>query len=416
MRTIVMGGGVIGVTTAYYLAKAGAQVTVLERRPEAGQETSFANAGLIAPGHANAWASPRAPLTLLKSLWREDTALRFRFSADPRLWAWGLRFLANCTAARNRVNTLRKFRLCLYAREALIALRRETGIDYQACTQGALYLYREAAHLRTGVATMQRLAEHGLTYEAVDRDRCVELEPAFAPVKDRIAGAIHCPLDESGDCHLFTRNLAALCAGMGVDFRYGVPVAGLRTAGDRITAVLTDRGEVAADAYVLALASYSPEVARSVGLRLPIYPVKGYSLTVPVGGRNLAPTLPGVDEHYLVAFARLGDRLRLTATAEFAGYDTGFTARDFAPMLRLARELFPDGGDYDRPDYFACLRPMTPDGPPILGRARHRNLYLNTGHGHIGWTMACGSGRITADLVTGKEPELELAGLTVQRY
>lgn len=416
MKTIVMGAGVVGITAAYYLAKAGCEVTVLDRQPGAARETSFANAGIIAPGHANAWASPRAPMILLKSLVRDDTALRFKLTADPRMWAWSLRFLANCTAERNRVNTLRKFHLCLYAREALIALRDETGIGYDACAKGALYLYRDAAHLLTGVQAMQRLAEHGLPYERVDRERCAELEPALGPVKDRIVGGIYCPMDESGDCHLFSANLAGLCERLGVAFRYGTTVQGLRAEGEHITAVVTDRGELSADAYVLSLGSYSPQVARTVGLKLPIYPIKGYSLTVPVDGRNLAPTLPLVDEHYLVACARFGDRLRLTATAEFAGYDTSFAPKDFAPMLRVARELFPDGGDYDRPDYWACLRPMTPDGPPILGRARHRNLYLNTGHGHIGWTMACGTGRLTADLVTGRQAELDLTGLTLDRY
>ncbi len=413
MRVVVLGGGVIGVATAYYLAQGGATVTVVDRQPGPARETSFANAGLIAPAHAYAWASPRAPGVLLRSLWRDDTALRLKPRLDPRLLGWGLRFLANCGAARNRANTLTKLRLCIYSRAQLIALRESEGLAYDAVAKGALYLYRDAAHLGIATANARLLADHGLRIETIDRDRCLDIEPALAPVADRIAGAIYAPDDESGDCRLFTEALARRSADLGVAFRWGETVRRLDGDGERVAAVLTDRGRIAGDAFVLALGSYSPAIARGVGVRLPIYPVKGYSLTFPVKDTHAAPTVPGVDEHYLVAFARFGDRLRVTATAEFAGYDTGYAPADFTVMTRVARELFPAAADFDRPEPFACLRPMTPDGPPIMGRGRHRNLWLNTGHGHIGWTMAAGSGRIVADLILGRAAGIDLAGLTL---
>ncbi len=416
MRIIILGGGVVGVTTAYYLAKAGHEVVVIERHDAVAQEASFANAGLIAPGHAYAWASPRAPMMLLTSLFKRDSALKLRLRVDPRMWAWGLRFLANCTAERNRANTVRKLALCLYSRQALIALRQETGIAYDEIARGALYLYRDRALFTAGVRNMAVLNEHGMALEAIDPARCAEIEPVLAAARDKLAGAIYAPSDESGDSRLFTENLARLCRDRGVVFDLGVTVTGLEAAGGRVTRALTDKGPVVGDAYVLALGSYSPIVARRIGVKLPIYPVKGYSVTVPTEGFDGAPTVGGVDEGNLVAFARMGDKLRLTSTAEFAGYDTSFEARNFAGMLRVARELFPRGGAYDRPQYWACLRPMTPDGPPILGPGRHRNLWFNTGHGHMGWTMACGSARIVADLIDGRKPEIDIAGLTVERY
>jgi D-amino-acid dehydrogenase len=416
MRVAVLGAGVIGVATAYYLARGGHLVTVIDRQPRVAQETSFANAGLIAPGHASAWASPRAPWILAKSLWRSDTALRMRLRADPALWRWNLKFLANCSRARNRANTRRKLTLCIYSRERLIELRRETSIAYDEIAKGALYLYRSPAHFEVGRRAIAMFNEYGLGLEAIDPARAVALEPALAGAQGRLAGAIYAPGDESGDCRRFTEELAHLCGTMGVVFRLGTTITRLAAEGDRVTAVHTDQGEIDADAYVLALGSYSPHLARPLGLELPIYPVKGYSLTLPLGDPAQAPMIGGVDEGYLVAFARMGNRIRLTGTADFAGYDTEHQPQHFATLIRCARELFPHAADYDRPDYWACLRPMTPDGPPILGLARHRNLYLNTGHGHMGWTMACGTSRIVADLIDGRQPELDIAGLTLERY
>ncbi len=416
MKIIVMGGGLMGVTTAWYLAQAGHEVTVIDRRDGVARETSFANAGLIAPGHSHAWASPRAPMTLLKSLFSRDTALRFRLKADPRMWAWSLRFLANCTAERNRANTLVKVKLCNYSREALIALRRETGIIYDETAKGALYLYRDKEHLQTGLANMGLLNDQGLGLTALDPDGVATLEPALAHFKRRLAGAIYAPQDESGDAFVFAEKLAELCRTRGVTFLLNSTITGIATDGDRIAGVITESGRRAADGYVLALGSYSPLVARGLSVKLPVYPVKGYSVTIPTAGFDGAPTIGGVDEEYLVAFCRMGDRLRLTATADFAGYDTAYEAKDFALMLRVARELFPNAGAFDQPSHWACLRPMTPDGPPIIGGTRYQNLWINTGQGHMGWTMACGSGRIIADLIDGKKPDIDVSGFSPQRY
>jgi len=416
MKTIVMGGGVIGVTTAWYLAQAGHEVTVIDRRDGVGRETSYANAGLIAPGHSYAWASPRAPMMLLKSLFGVDTPLRFRLRADPRMWAWGLRFLLNCTAARNRANTAVKVTLCSYSRDALIALRKETGIAYDETAKGALYLYRDKEHLKTGIANMQLLNDHGVGLKELDPEGVATLEPALAHIKGKLAGAIYAPKDESGDAFAFTEKLAEMSKARGVAFQFGARIGGIAASGDRIDGVVTDKGRITGDHYVLALGSDSPLVARGLSLKLPVYPVKGYSVTIPTEGFDGAPTIGGVDEQNLVAFCRMGDRLRLTATADFAGYDTDYTARDFAVMLRVARELFPNAGAFDRPSYWACLRPMTPDGPPIIGATRYKNLWLNTGQGHMGWTMACGSARIVADLIQGKEPDIDIGGFSPARY
>jgi D-amino-acid dehydrogenase len=413
---VILGAGVMGMTTAYYLAKAGREVTVIDRQAEPAAETSFANAGLIAPGHSNAWASPRAPMILLKSLWRDDTALRFRLRFDPAMWRWGLQFLANCTLERNRRNTLIKLGLARYSREKLIELRQAERIAYDEISKGCIYLYRDPQHFETGQRAIGFLKAQGYPLDILDRTACVWLDPALAPARDRIAGAIYAPQDESGDCHAFVQALARVCEGLDVKFRYGTSVRGLHTQGSRVEAVATDRERIAADQVVLALGSYAPQIARSAGIDLPIYPVKGYSLTLPLKDKTAAPTLGGVDEGYLVAFARMGDRLRLTATADFAGYDTSHRPENFATMIKVARELFPEAAHYDQPRYWACLRPMTPDGPPILGATKLSNLFLNTGSGHMGWTMACGSSRLVTDLMLGHKPDIPLDGMTLDRY
>jgi D-amino-acid dehydrogenase len=415
MRIMVLGGGVIGVTTAYELARDGHEVTVLDRQPQAANETSFANAGLVAPGHASAWASPRAPKILIKSLFRDDQAFKLRLRAEPRMWAWLRLFLRQCTTERARLNTIRKLRLCLYSQEALHEVVSASGVAYDAQTGGLLYFYRSQEGFEQGIAKSVMLCENELPLEILDRERVAELEPALVPVKERIAGAIYAPSDESGDAHLFTCGLAAFCRDeMGVRLAFETTIHRIEAQGDRVERVVTDKGALTADAYVLALGCDSPIVARPIGIRLPIYPVKGYSVTIPVRPGDTSPRLGGVDEEHLLAYARMGDRLRLTARAEFAGYDRSHRPKDFRHLLQVASELFPDGGDYTRPHYWAGLRPMTPAGTPILGQTRYRNLFLNTGHGHMGWTMSCGSARLIADVIAGRTPELSLEGLTLQ--
>jgi D-amino-acid dehydrogenase len=414
MHILVMGAGVVGVTAAWQLLEDGHEVTVIDRQSDAAAETSFANAGLVAPGHAFAWASPKAAQTLLKSLILKDQPLRFRLRTEPAFWRWSLQFVAQCTSERARRNTRIKHRLCRYSQQALQAVADATGIDYDGERRGILYLHRTQATLDRGVANMQILREAGQELEVVDRERAVTLDPALAPSKDKIAGAIYGPTDESGDACKFTRALAALAAERGASFRYRTTIRALEASGDRIEGVVTDQGELRADAYMLSCGSDSPLLTRTLGERLSVYPIKGYSLTVPVDGANNPPTMGGIDEDNLCAYVRLGERVRATAIAEFAGYDTSHSPADFESMLRALKDLFPSGGDYARPQYWACLRPMTPEGTPVLGQGRYRNLWYNTGHGHMGWTMACGTARLCADMIAGRPPDLPLEGLTLR--
>jgi D-amino-acid dehydrogenase len=412
MKILVLGGGVIGVTTAYYLARDGHEVTVIERQSQAASETSYANAGLIAPGHAFAWASPKAPGIMLRSLFNDDQALRLKWSADPRLWSWVGLFLRQCTSARARINTIRKLGLCVYSVEALREVVADTQVEYDGLNGGNLYFYRTPQSFEKGVEHTGILREHGLDMQVLERDRVAAIEPALAPHKDAIAGAVYTPGDASGDARMFSRGLAAFCAEhLAVTWKYDTAILGIDTSGDRVEGVVTNAGRIEADSYVMALGCDSAIVGRKIGLRLPIYPVKGYSVTVPVRESNAAPTMGGVDDDNLIAYCPMGKRLRLTSTAEFSGYDRSHRPRDFRAMLRLGRELFPSAADYDQPDYWAGLRPMTPEGTPFLGPAHYRNLYLNTGHGHIGWTMSCGSAKVTADLIAGREPGVDLQGM-----
>jgi D-amino-acid dehydrogenase len=415
MKTLVLGGGIVGIATAYYLARAGQEVTVLEEKEGLGLEATSGNAGIIAPGHSFAWASPRAPRMLVESLRGGETAIRVKLTADPRLYLWGLRFLRECTAQRARRNTLIKLRLCQYSQAVMTGLAQQEGIEYHAITKGALYVFRDRAELELGARKMSLLAEHGQKQEILDATEVAKLDPVFEPVRHKIAGAIRDLGDSSGDAHSFTENLARVCREkLGVTVQLGTRVAALVASGDRVDGVATSRGTLAADNYVLALGVGSPIVGRPIGVRLPIYPAKGYSVTFPLKPGGLAPTLPGVDEQWLVGWSRLGDRLRMTSTAEFAGYDWGWTPRDFNNILRFARDIFPAAAEYEQGQYRACLRPMTPDGPPILGLGRYRNLFLNAGHGHMGWTMACGTAKIVADLMTGRMPDLDLEGLMLR--
>lgn len=413
MRVVVLGGGVIGVTTAYELLKDGHEVTLLEKAPSVALGASFGNAGMIAPGHAFAWASPKAPKILLKSLWRDDQPLRFRLSADPALWKWSFRFLRECTAERARLNTQRKHRLCTYSQAVLQEISAESGVSYDANPAGLLYFHRTAETLERGVRNMKILRDLGQDQEILDAAAIARLDPALASVSDKIAGGVYCRTDAAGDAHKFTRELARVVTERGGRVLEGVKVERIRTEGDRVTSALTSQGVIEGDAFVLAAGIHSPHLARDLGYDLPIYPIKGYSMTLPIHGNHLGPTVGAVDEDNLIAYSRLGDRLRVTATAEFAGYDDSHKPDDFSLMLRKMQDLMPGAADYTQPSFWAGLRPMTPQGTPYLGLARHKNLFFNTGHGHIGWTMSCGSARVTRDLIAGRKPETPLDGMTV---
>ncbi|KXU84222.1 amino acid dehydrogenase [Paraburkholderia monticola] len=411
MKIIVLGGGVVGVTTAYQLQKDGHEVVIVERQPLVAAETSWGNAGMIAPGHSFVWSSPKAPMILLKSLVLKDQALRFKFSADPRLYSWSWRFLMECTSEKARRNTLLKHRLAAYSQRVLQDVVAENAIEYDRNERGILYFHRTQEALDRGIEHMKLLESDGQVINVLSRDQVVALEPSLAPAKNSIAGAIHCPTDETGDPAKFTRALAQIVVARGGTLLTDTTIERFETAGQDVMGVGTSRGLLKGDAYVLALGPYSPVLGRQIGIDLPIYPIKGYSLTIPIDGRPMPPTIAAIDEHNLVAISRFGDRIRVTATAEFAGYDTSHQPSDFAFMKSVTRELYPDGANYDRAEMWAGLRPMTPTNLPFLGRTKYRNLYLNTGHGHIGWTMSHGSARITADLIAGLTPAIPMVGL-----
>ncbi len=417
MRVAVLGAGVVGVTTAWYLARDGHEVTVFDRQAAAGLETSFANGGQVSAAHAEPWANPQTPRKVLKWLGRADAPLVFRWRRwDPALWAWGLRFLRNCTTARAERNLERTLRVALYSRRMLAALRQETGIEYDQRREGILHVYRDAGEFAAARHATEVMTRHGLDRRVLSADECVQVEPALAPVRKRLLGGTYSPDDESGDAHMFTSRLAALASENGVRFRYGTRIVGLAPAGDAIEGMVTDAGTERADAYVVALGSFSPFLLRPLGLRLPVYPAKGYSGTISTRGAAHAPTVSVTDDENKIVYSRLGERLRFAGTAELAGWDASLTEARAAALVRKARELFPEAGDYGGAELWAGLRPVTPDSVPIIGRGRWRNLFLNTGHGTLGWTMSCGSARIVADLVTGRAPAIEVEGLGPERF
>ena len=393
MKVAVLGAGVIGVTTAWYLRQAGHDVQVLERREGPGLETSFANGGQISADHAMPWAKPGVPLQALKWLAREDAPLLFRLRADPAQWRWGLQFLRNCTALRFKENAARLQGLGRYSRAQLQALRKETGIQYDQAARGILVLHTGGRPFEPGMKTP---------------DECIALEPAIAQMRNRLVGGRLYPEDESGDAYKFTAELAKLCEANGVRFDFGVSIERLLTENGKITAVKAPTGSIHADAFVLALGSYSPLLARPLGIDLPIYPLKGYSVTMPVKNPAAAWTMSISDEAHKLVLSRLGDRLRIAGTAELNGYDTSINRVRCEAIVKRVLELFPDAGDPSQATYWAGLRPATPTNLPCLGRTKYPNLFLNTGHGTLGWTHACGSGRILADLVSGRRPGIDL--------
>lgn len=417
MKALVLGAGVVGVAAAWYLARAGVAVTVVERRPGAGLETSFANGGQISASHAEPWANPGTPAKALRWMGHEDAPLVFRWRRlDPALWAWGLRFLANCTARRAAVNTERTLRVALYSRACLKALRAETGITYDQREAGILHIYRDPREFAQACQAAELMRALGLARRTLTPDQCRDLEPALATMHGELAGGLHSPDDESGDAHLFTARLAGLAAARGVDFRWSTNVLGLVGERGRVAGVITDRGTLTADAYVLAAGSWSPLLARGLGLRLPIYPAKGYSATIPIEDPRGAPTISITDDENKLVFSRLGERLRAAGTAELAGWDASLDDYRAHLVLEKTKTLFPRAGGFERAELWAGLRPVTPDSVPLLGRTPCPNLWLDTGHGTLGWTMACGSGAALADLITGKTPEINLEGLGLDRF
>jgi D-amino-acid dehydrogenase len=417
MRVAVLGAGVVGVTTAWQLACDGHEVIVIERRETPGLETSFANGGQISASHAEPWANPSVLPKVLRWLGREDAPLLIRWRRfDPALWGWGLRFLANCTKARAKINTERTLRVALYSRRLLKELRAETGIEYDQQSRGILHIYREAKEYEHACREAEAMREFGLARQSLDRNGIVAIEPALRHIAPKLAGGLYSQDDESGDAHKFTLALAKLAAERGVVFRFAENIHGFELAKGRLAAIVTDQGKIAVEAAVLALGSFSPLLARQLGFSLPIYPAKGYSVTLPVGPADEAPSVSLTDDEHRMVYSRLGERLRIAGTAELGGYDASLNRRRADLLLARAMAIFPKAGRTAEAEFWAGLRPVTPDSVPIIGQSPLPGLFLNTGHGTLGWTMSCGSARLIADLMGGKKPEIDPAGLGWERF
>ena len=416
MKVLVLGSGVIGVTSAYYLGRSGHEVTVVDRQPKPALETSFANAGEVSPGYSSPWAGPGVPVKAIKWLLMRHGPLVIRPKLDPVMWVWLLKLLRNCTSARYAINKSRMIPIAEYSRDCLRALRTETGIHYDERSRGTLQLFRKPSQLDHTAGDIAILQQYGVPYEVLDRAGCVAAEPALAAVKDKIAGGLRLPQDETGDCHMFTEALAAEAVKLGVQFKFNTSIDGLVADAQRVTGVATSAGLLQADAYVVALGSWSPRLLRPLGISVPVYPIKGYSITVPVADPAGAPVSTVMDESYKVAITRLGDRIRVGGTAEISGYSGKLDAARRATLDHSLTDMFPRGGDLGKASFWCGLRPMTPDGPPVIGATRYRNLHLNTGHGTLGWTMACGSGKVLADLLSGRKPDIDTTALALSRY
>ena len=422
MKVLVLGSGVVGVTSAYYLAQKGFDVTVIDRQPAVGMETSFANAGQISPGYSAPWAAPGVPLKAIKWLFQRHAPLALK--ADFTFWQlqWTLQLLRNCTAARYDTNKERMVRLAEYSRDCISELRTSTGIAYEGRTGGTLQVFRTQKQLDAEAKDIAVLSRLGVPFEHLDPDGCARAEPALALVKDKLMGGLRLPGDETGDCQLFTQNLAEKAANLGVTFRQDVSIEQLLTENGKLVGVEISTAEgtekLQADQYVVALGSYSRLLMQGLGLSLPVYPVKGYSLTVPVINSAAAPISTVMDETYKVAITRFNDRIRVGGMAELAGFDLSLNPRRRETLEMVLNGLFPNGGDISKSQFWTGLRPMTPDGTPIIGKASntYQNVWLNTGHGTLGWTMACGSGQLLADLMAGQKPAIQSDDLALSRY
>jgi D-amino-acid dehydrogenase len=415
MRVVVLGSGVVGVTSAYYLARAGHEVTVIDREAGPALETSFANAGQISPGYASPWAAPGVPMKAVKWMFQKHAPLAIRLDGTQFQLQWMWQMLQNCTSSRYAVNKGRMVRLAEYSRDCLQALRADTGIQYEGRTGGTLQVFRTQQQFDGAAKDIAVLKDANVPFELLSPDELARAEPALAATAHKLTGGLRLPGDETGDCQMFTTRLAALAEELGVTFRYNTPIDALAMAGGRIAGVQCGSEMVRADAFVVALGSYSTKFLADI-VKIPVYPLKGYSITAPIVNAAAAPVSTVLDETYKIAITRFDDRIRVGGMAEIVGFDKSLRQARRETLEMCVNDLFPGGGDTAKASFWTGLRPMTPDGTPIVGRTPVSNLFLNTGHGTLGWTMSCGSGQLLADLMSGKQPAIQADDLSVHRY
>ena len=416
MEIIVLGSGVVGLTSAWYLAQAGHEVTVIDRQSRSGEETSFANAGQISYGYSSPWAAPGIPKKAVKWLLQQHAPLKIKPSLSPQLYKWASQMLLNCSQRRYQVNKSRMLSLSNYSQECLSQLRKEQRISYEGKQQGTLQLFRNQQQLDGAQKDMRLLELSGTQHTLLDVEGCLNQEPGLRPVADKLAGGLYLPDDETGDCFLFCQQLTKLAERAGVKFEFDTNVQSIVKDGDNICGVITNRGTFIADSYVVAMGSYSTQLLNSIGIHIPVYPVKGYSLTVPIKDEQLAPHSTVMDETYKVAMTRFDDRIRIAGTAELTGFDYSIPEKRKATIAMVVKDLFPQAGYFEQGEFWTGLRPMTPDGTPIIGKTQYKNLYTNTGHGTLGWTMACGSAQLLTDVINNNESAIDSQQFDLFRY
>ncbi|WP_062746157.1 D-amino acid dehydrogenase [Erwinia persicina] len=415
MKVVILGSGVVGVASAWYLAQAGHEVTVIDRQPAAALETSAANAGQISPGYAAPWAAPGVPLKAVKWMFQRHAPLAIRLDGSRFQLAWMWQMLRNCDMSHYQLNKSRMVRIAEYSRDCLKTLRQETGIAYEGRQGGTLQLFRTAQQYESAAKDIAVLKEAGVPYELLEAAQLRQAEPALATTQHKLTGGLRLPNDETGDCQLFTQRLAAMAAEAGVTFRYNTTVDALEQEGNRITGVRCGSERITADAYVVAFGSFSTALLDGI-VNVPVYPLKGYSLTIPIKDADAAPVSTVLDETYKVAITRFDDRIRVGGMAEIVGFNTRLLPARRQTLEMVVGDLFPQGGSIEQTTFWSGLRPMTPDGTPVVGRTPLKNLFLNTGHGTLGWTMACGSGQLLADIISGVTPAISADDLSVMRY
>lgn len=416
MRVLVLGGGVIGVTTAYYLAKQGYAVTVLERQAATAEETSFGNAGQISPGYASPWAAPHVPLAAIKWMLQQHAPLTIKLTKDPAQYLWMAKMLRQCTAGRYQINKARMVRLAEYSRDCLDELRNELGLAYEGRQLGGMQLFRSQQQLDTAAADIRILQQFGVPYQLLSPEQILQYEPGLVQSVTKLSGALRLPNDQTGDCNLFTKQLTERARELGVEFKFGQQVERLQIEGQQVTGVYANGQLLSADRYVVALGSYSPLLLKPLGIQLPVYPLKGYSLTLPIVQPEQAPEATVIDETYKVAITRFEQRIRVGGFAELSGYNLALNPERKASMSWVINDLYPGAGDLQQALFWTGLRPATPDGTPVIGATPYTNLLLNTGHGTLGWTMACGSAHYLADLMANRAPAIDTEGLSIFRY